>query len=148
MSSAHVPNLSPLLLLLLLFTPSLSCTVTGRISFIDDVPFSPSMLHPASVWLQAHAFDHVTGAAPSAQDIYSKRLLLGTASCSSDGTWALTVNCQAAASANCTFGVIAFQSFDGSGSLRLDLEGGSGGRTAAIGWYVSISLIDYKYVTL
>jgi hypothetical protein len=96
------------------------------------------MLHTASVWLQAHSFDHVTGAAPSPQDIYSRRVLVGSAACGSDGTCTLDVNCSGGSSANCTFGIIAFQSFDGSGFLRLDVEGGGGGRTAAIGWYVNI----------
>ena len=111
-----------LLQLLLLFHRSLPCVITGKLTFIDDRPFSPDMMDAASVWLQAHAFDHVTGAAPSAQDVYSRRVLLGAAACSSDGTWALSVNCSKISNANCTFGIIAFQSFDSSGVV-----GGLGG---------------------
>jgi hypothetical protein len=114
---------------------SSSCIISGHITSIDDKPFTPSLLLPASVWLQAHAFDHVTGSAPSPQDIYSGRVLLGSGPCSNDGTWSLSVNCSRSAKNGCTFAVIAFQSFDGSGDLRLDLAAANNTRTPAIGWY-------------
>jgi hypothetical protein len=146
--------LLPLLLVIFLHpqlshsAPSSSCVVTGRLSFIDDAPFTPSLLLPAGVWLQAHAFDHVTGAAPSPQDVYSSRVLLSSSRCASDGSWSLSVNCTGGRSEdNCTFAIIAFQSFDGSGKLRLDLAGGGGTRTAAIGWYHTPSAFAMSAVT-
>jgi hypothetical protein len=128
-------------------TPS-ACVITGHISSIDDVPFNLSMMHSAGIWLEAHAFDHVTAAAPSPQDIYARRVVLGSAACASDGTWSLGVNCSSSsAEDSCTFAIIAFQSFDGSGNLRLDLAGGGGDRTAAIGWYHTPTVFAMSPVT-
>jgi hypothetical protein len=129
-------------------SPSSVCIITAHISFIDDIPFDPSMMHPAGVWLEAHAFDHLTGAAPSPQDIYSHRVLLGSAVCAGDGTCSLSVDCNSESSKDsCIFAIIAFQSFDGSGTLRLDLAGGGGKRTAAIGWYHTPSAFTMSPVT-